>query len=325
MGAKYQITVGRKREGNNAVAGFLEKGRNDIIRGEAKEVAIRVGAFGIPNGTEAWGVRLDKSGKVPDAPLNAEDPEYRGEIKWLKWGEKGGTMIKCRYVSGHTTIDREYQKLRLKIDELPDSDPYAALITLVHGYNELDEDRDKGLIQMLKVHHHNDKSISCNPNSEGWMYTEIRQEELDKEKTKTIDEKFACILMVNQASSKPESIKNLFDIVKGVESAKINRDDASEVYTHLKHFADQQPELFSQRLTAYKTAISNVFEKAKSFDLIDTTKDGVIAAGDKKKDIILENIPVKGKDALDWAFTNFLEPEVFEGIDKLKKITEKIK
>lgn len=322
---KYQIYVGRKREGNNAVAGFLEKGRNDIIRGEAKEVAIRVGSFGIPNGTEAWGVRLTKDGKVPANPLSPEDPEYRGEIEWKKWGTKGGTMIKCRFVSGYDTIDKEYQKIRLKIDELPDSDPYAALITLQHGFNEFEEDANKGLVQMLKVHHHNDKSIYCNPNSEGWMLTEIRQEELDKEKTKTIDDKFACILMVNKASSKPQSIKNLFDIVKGIESDKINRDDESEIYIHLKHFADQQPELFTQRLNKYKVDVSSVFEKAKSFDLIDTTKDGVIAAGDKKKEIILEGIPVKGTDALDWAFDNFLEPDVYEGIDKLKKITEKIK
>lgn len=321
---KFQIYCGRKRE-TNALAGYLEKGRNDIIKGEPKEVSIQVGAYGIPNGTEAWGIRLVK-GKRPDHIINVEDENYSGEIEFVKWGSHPNiaTPIRCRYVPGYRTIDKDYQDLRLKVT-IPEDSAYAALITLSHGPNEFDEQRDYALVQMLKVHHHNEHSVFCNPEAEGWMFKEIVQEEMDKEETKEIDSKFDCILLVNKASSKPDSIRALFDIVKGIETKEVNKDDIQDIYTTLKLFADQKPQIFSNRVQQYKRKVSDVFSKLESYNAIDLTKDGFIAVGQTKKEPILHDIPAKGKDMVSWAFDNFLEPEVYEGIQKIEKIADKLK
>ncbi len=321
---KYHIFCGRKRE-TNALSGYLVSGRNDIIKGEPKEVSIQVGAYGIPNGTEAWGIRLIK-GKRPDRIINVEDDNYSGEIEFVKWGthKNIATPIRCRYVPGYQTIDRDYQDLRLKVD-IPEDSAYAALITLSHGPNEFDEQSQGALVQMLKVHHHNEHSIYHNPEAEGWMFKEIHQEEVDREETKEIDSKFDCILLVNKASSKPESIRNLFDIVKGIETKDVNKDDVQEIFTTLKLFADQKPNVFASRVHDYKRKVSDVFSKLESYHAIDLTKDGFIAVGQNKKEPILENIPAKGRDMINWAYENFLEPEVFDGIQKIEKIAEKLK
>src|SRR5271170_698570 len=98
MGNGYRIHAGTKREGTNAVMGFLEKGRNDILAGKSTPVTIKAGTWGIPNGTQAWGRRLDKHGKAPEKPIKSEDENYQGQIEWLKWGDKKGTMIRARFV-----------------------------------------------------------------------------------------------------------------------------------------------------------------------------------------------------------------------------------
>ena len=321
---KYQIFCGRKRE-TNALSGYLQNGRNDIIKGEPKEVSIQVGAYGIPNGTEAWGIRLIK-GKRPGRIINVEDEEYSGEIEFLQWGSKPdiATPIRCRYVPGYRTIDKDYQDLRLRVT-IPDDSAYAALITLNHGPNEFDDLRDFSLVQMLKVHHHNEHSVYHNPEAEGWMFKELKQEEVDQSETKEIDNKFSCILLVNQSSSNPDSIRALFDIVKGIETKEVNKDDVQEIFTTLKLFADQKPQVFSSRVHEYKRKVSDVFSKLESYNAIDLTKDGFIAVGQDKKEVILDNVPGKGKDMVSWAFDNFLEPKVFEGIRKIEKIAEKLK
>lgn len=329
MGQKYRIHAGRKREGSNAVAGFLEKGRNDIIKGNTSPVSIQVGVLGIPNGTQAWGVRLNKKGAIPDRILRVDDDEYQGEIKWLKWGDKKGTMIRARYIPGYQTIDKDYQdtKLGVKVIDgfLEGGDPIS-LITFSHGYNTYDEDEHKGLVEMLKIHHHNDKSISCNPEADGWMFTEVTEDDNTDQDSKLIDTKSDCLLIVKASANKPESVRNLFEIVKDInKSDNLNKDDASELYKWLQNQADQAPQDFSNKINKYKTNVSSVIEKALSYKLFDLTKDGHIAAGTNKKELLLSDVPEKGEKMLDWIFENCLEPEVYEAVNSLQKITDTLK
>lgn len=329
MGNKYRIHVGRVREGENAVTGFLEKGSNHIISGKTTPVAIRVGTFGIPNGTQAWGIRLDKKGKVPENPIRVDDDNYRGEIKWLKWGEAGGTMIRARYIPGYQTIDKDYQDTRLGVkivEGFLDSGEPISLLEFRHGKNEYDEETDKGLVEMLKIHHHNNKSVSCNPEADGWMYTEEDEVETSDASTKLIETKGECLLLVSSASNKPENIKALFEIVRDAKNGSgINKEDAAEIYTWLSHFADAEPKIFSSKINLYKTNVSALIEKAKSYNILDLTKDGFVAAGEKTKEVILQDVPAKGEKMLEWAFDHCLEPEVFDGLSKLSKITETLK
>lgn len=319
----YQIYVGRKRE-NNAIFGALVKGRNDIIQGETKPASIKVGVYGVPNYTQAWGVRLVK-GSVPETPVSAENPNYTGEIKPLKWGDPKGTMIECRWVRGHSTIDQSYQDLRLKLPIKEDSID-TALILLQHGFNEFDENRDKSLVDILKVHGMNQNSISKHPEYAGEMYREINQEIIDKKETLSIDSKFECLKTINEASSSNESVKVLFDIVNGVELSQVNRDDVAEVFSALKLFADNQPAVFAERFNNYKINVSTVLEKAKVFKLFDVTKDGLIAVSDTKganKEIL--SVDAKGEKMINYLFDNLLNAEAYDFIEKTKNITDKLK
>jgi hypothetical protein len=332
MGNKYRIHAGTKREGSNAVAGFLEKGRNDIIAGKASPVTIKAGTWGIPNGTQAWGIRLDKDGKQPqgDKILRVEDDGYRGIIKWLKWGDPKGTMIRARYIPGYTTIDKDYQDTRLGvkiIDGFLDGGDPVALITMPHGYSEIDEQENPALVQMLRIHHQNPKSTSCNPENDSLpMFFEVEDTDNTDEKSSLIETKGQCLLLVSSASNKPENIRTLFDIVKDAnDGANVAKEDAGEVYKFLQAFADTDPKTFSNRVNGYKTKVSGIIEKARAYDIFDLTKDGFVAAGVTKKEIILEDVPAKNEGMLEWVYDHCLEPIVHDGISKLQSITDTLK
>lgn len=332
MGVKYRIHAGTKREGSNAISGFLERGRNDILAGKSTPVTIKAGTWGIPNGTQAWGRRLDKDGKIPggDKIFRIEDDNYRGIIEWLKWGDKRGTMIRARYIPGYVTLDKDYQdtKLGVKIvDGFLDDGESVSLITMPHGYSEYDEDEKPALIQMFKIHHQNPKSISCNPDNESLpMFFEVEDTDNVDEKSSLIETKGQCLLLVSAASSKPENIRALFEIVKDANKGiNVVKEDVGEVYKFLQAFADEEPRNFSNKVNGYKTKVSAIIEKAKAYDIFDVTKDGFIAAGVNKKEIILGDVPAKGDKMLEWAFDHCLEPAVYDGIAKLQTITDSLK
>jgi len=44
-----------------------------------------------------------------------------------------------------------------------------------------------------------------------------------------------------------------------------------------------------------------------------------------KKEILLQDVPAKGEDMLQWMFDNCLDPVVFEAIEKLTLISQKFK
>jgi hypothetical protein len=341
--SKYRIHVGKKVTGSNAVMGFLEKGRNDIIKGETMPVSVLVGTFGISNGIQGWGIRLDKDGKVPKTPLHVEDDNYRGEIKWVKWGSKenGATMIRGRWIPGYPTIDKDYQDSRLKVmikDGFLDTGEPISFILLKHGYNDFDEEDDKGLVEILKIHHQNSKSISCNPTAERReMFEEVTEMDTTDQKTKLIETKGECLLIVSSASNDPDSVRKLFEIVQDANKAgsNINKEDSGTLYKWLQSYADEDPTAFSNKINKYKEKISATIEKAKSYELVDLTTDGFIAAREvrngaviptgKATTIILDEVPAKGEEMFDWAFAHCLEPKVYEGMIKLQSITDNLK
>lgn len=341
--SKYRIHVGKKVEGSNAVMGYLEKGRNDIIKGEAVPVSVLVGTFGISNGVQGWGIRLDKDGKVPKKVLHVEDDEYRGQIKWVKWGSKenGATMIRGRWMPGYPTIDKDYQDSRLNVqvkDGFLDTGEPISFILLKHGYNDFDEDDDNGLVEILRIHHQNAKSISCNPTAERReMFEEVTEMDTTDQKTKLIETKGECLLIVSSASNNPESVRRLFEIVQDANKAgnSVNREDASMLYKWLQTYADEEPDKFSNKINRYKERVSATIEKAKSYELVDLTTDGFIVAREVKNGsviptgkatkIILDEVPAKGNEMFDWAFSHCLEPRVYDGINELQSITDTLK
>jgi hypothetical protein len=241
-------------------------------------------------------------------------------------------MIKCRYVAGYDTIDRDYQDLVLNVgikEGFMDGGNGEAIdhIVLQQGDQEFDYDLEPFKILFLKITHYNAKSVFCHPEANGGdTFYEVTEEEIKKSGTKEVDQKFECLLIIREAENDPQSIRNLFEIVRGTEFNQVtNTEDATEIYKVLKLFADQKPDLFHNGINRWKTETSMVIEKARSFKVIDVTKDGVVLAGKEgKKEIIFEDVPAKGEKMIDWAFGHYLKKEVFQGFNKLKKITDKL-
>ena len=312
------------------MSGQLERGSNTTIVGRVTPITIKAGTWGIANGTQAWGQRLDASGNPPakDKVIRVEDDAYRGLIRWLRWGDPRGTLINARYLSGHPTLDKSYQETRLGVkvvDGFVDGESIS-LITMPHGFNEFDEEERPAFVQMLKIHHQNPKSIYCNPESEAIpMYFEVDDSDNNDEKSTLIETKGELLMLVGSASSKPENIRTLFEIVKDQNRTSVNLEDASEVYKYLQVFADQDPKSFSNRVNGYKERVSAVLEKGRSYNIFDTTKDGFIAAGVTKKEIIIDEVPAKGDAMIDWVMEHCLEPKAYDSIVKIQTITDTLK
>jgi hypothetical protein len=341
MAAAYEIMVGKER-GSMAYAGFPEKVINRNVDDgvtfgvhratDLKEAMIRVGTYGIPNYTAAWGRRV-ANGKpkiVEGVEMGYEvgDAQYKGEIEFLKWGDVKGQSIDCRWIRNVLSLDQTYQDLILKV-KIREQDPWAVILEFKQGYNKFDEVADKALIQFLRVHYYNEHSIAKSPNAESKLgYKEVRKQEIRQQKTKSIDNKVDNILLVGKLSEGQEAtqkLKNLLAVVNGVEFTEVNKDSIDDVYAALKTFADENPDMFSSRIHEYKKANSAAITKAETYEKLDLTKDGTIGYLDKgKSKPFIEGIPAKGNDMKQWAFENWYMPNVFEGLDKLKKFTDKL-
>jgi hypothetical protein len=338
----YEIMVGAERPAE-AIAGYLEKEYNrdasstvqygnHRTRGDLRKAAIRVGTYGIPNHTVAWGRRVvNGKPKMIDGEeigYEVDEAPYKGEIEFLKWEDKKGSAIDCRWVRGVMSIDMLYQDLRLKV-KINESDDWACMISFKQGYNTFNDVSDKALIQFLKVHYSCMQSVSKSPNSSTQItYQEIRKEEIRRTKTKSIDDKVEGVALVNKASDGTDSsqkIQNLFKIVDGLEFIDEDRKSPETMYDAMKIFADQKPELFASRILEHKKGISSALSKAETYERLDLTKDGTIGWLNKgKSQPLIEGIPEKKDVMKDWVFANYYLPNVYEGLDKLKKLTDKL-
>lgn len=323
---KYKIQVGDERplfvNGQS-----IEKNSGQTILaqgGQTAVYAVQTGVSIFSNKTEAWGIRLDKGGKIPKEQINVTDADYDGKVKFTEWGKEGGCLIVSRYLNGYNTLDEQYQKLRLRADDKIDDRSDVWTITLPNGLNEFDEKTQGLLIEHLKIHQYNRDSVSKAPDSFHSLFFETSEELELKEETKTIDAKTDALLIVKMAS-KDVSLKQLYNVKKAV-SILLTEDATDEnIYSLLLKAADKNPELFLSNITEYKKEISNLFVKAEAYKLLDLSKDGIIAAGKDSKEVIGNNIPAKGKKMLDYLLENCFEEESSKTILLLKDITDKIK
>src|SRR5574337_627059 len=118
MADKYKVLFGVSAE-EDVLIGRLEPG-NATTKGTVLKGKFRKGNYIFPNKTKAWGVRLI-DGKVPadkkgnTMRIEVTQPEYKGEVLWLEWGDPKGYMIESRYEEGTASLDYQYQINRLKL------------------------------------------------------------------------------------------------------------------------------------------------------------------------------------------------------------------
>lgn len=327
--SKYVVFAGDDRPAF-VDTNFLEKGSGQTQFKEGwtgGKIANRRGICGIPTTSENWGVRTI-NGKIPANPVDVKDPNYKGEINFLPWGDERGMLIMCRYLRGYNTLDYLYQNLVLNADSnLSEDDASSAdayFLSLDSGENEFDWNREPYLTLFIKNTAYNANSVSKNPQHISSMLREKNEEAERKAVTKTIDEKVEAMVIVKNASSGSSytKLRNLFHIVGDLVGSEIQDELLYEV---LGSLADTQPVPFMDKLNGYKRNVSGIFSKATSYGILDTTKDGVIVAGKEKKSILAEGIPAKGEDMIQWIYDNPIEPISFQAVHQLKQITEKLK
>lgn len=324
---KYTIIGGTADRPAFIKGGQLEKGSGQtIIAGNEPVYQLRRQDIGIPNYAMTWGVRVIEKGKIPETPVDVKDPKYRGEIEFLPWGKEGGVLIECRYLKNYGTLDKQYQELVLgvKVDENDVSSSDAHFLVIQSGENQFDEITDKLLIQMLKISSYNLTSKFRNPNANHWLFKEKQEEVEVTETSKSLSAKAKALAIVGDASldNSYAKLTNLLGVVRSITTDDVEEKD---LFTFLQKLADEKPEEFVSQVEEHTKFVSNIIEKAKSFEAFDLTKDGTIVAGTNKKEIIAEDVPAKGEGMIDWMFTNFLDKKASEAIFMLKKITDKLK
>jgi hypothetical protein len=309
--------------------GFLEKGSGQTRHQEgilSGKVVNRRGVCGIPNLSENWAVRkID--GKIPSNPVDVKDSAYRGEIEFLKWGDPRGTLIQTRYLKGYETLDLLYQNLVLNADSNinPDDANSAEVyfLELLSGENEFDEQQDKYKTLFIKNHAYNQDSISKSPSHISYMYKEKNEGQELKMVSKAIEDKGECILLVKNAASNRDSLRNLYGIVQGLTHNAEIHDDL--LFDALMGLADSVPTEFMNKVKGHKQEVSDTFAKAKAYGLLDTTKDGVLVAGKDKKTILAEGIEAKGDSMVQWVYDHPVHPVAYRAAHQLKQITDKLK
>lgn len=326
---KYIIIAGEERPDTIDI-GFLEKGMGQgTLKGGIEKLVPARGTISVPNWTECWGVRVVvEDGKIPETPVDVRDKNYRGQILPLPWGTSGGYMIHCRYLKGYNSVDQLYQSLVLNADAYVNSNQETAesaeiaQLFFLSGMNVYDAESDKYLVLMLKIHYLNKASKFKSPDSDKWWFDEYSQEGENLKADAKLDSKFEALKIVNKASgdNSLEQLKNLLNVIRNISDREPKDPD---LFKYLQVMADTKPVEFLAQIAEYKKKISNIFEKAKSFKLIDVSKDGIIAAGDGKKEVIGSDIPGKKEGMIDWIMNNYLNANAWSIVLQLETLTSK--
>lgn len=324
---KYKVLMGGAEAATTEVTvGFLEKG-NATPKGKHVKQPFKKGNCIFPNRTEAWGRRLMK-GEVPktkqgqNGRVEPNNLDYTGEVEWMPYGTEGGYMIIARYKNGCSTLDYQYQ-LRVGYPAY-EKDEEHNYVEFPSGLNEFEYEIDPVLIEFLKIHHGNRDSKSKNPNSELDMYREVRVFDTKEQEVKEIDSEFDAVSIVKSANSF-EKLDVLKMILSGVEVISYNPSKESSLYDNLVLFAKQRSVEFLSAINGYKKNVSELVELCKSFEVFDLTTDNTVVILKPKKEVLIEEVKVKGEDIPQWMFDNCLEPVVYKALEKLMTYSKKFK
>lgn len=330
MAEGYVIVVGRERPEKVITAAWDKQTQQPI--GDQFETFKSVGSHLLINQIQVWGRRVarDKEGKlVKRARVEVTDTDYKGDIEFLKWGDEKGYMVTTRYLAQSNSLDMAYQDQiqKIKIDAQNPRDISDSHIELVSGENKFDYKSQNLLITHLKVHPMNRMSESKNPKPSimGEVYYEkvsMKSDSLIAQLESGLDAAF----IVKSASKDMKAVRNLFEIM-GTQEFFGETDALSidnDIYTILLAFAQSHPDIFFTHVNSFKKQVSDDFEKAKVFDIVDLTKDGVISISKGgKKEPLIEGTKGKGEDMIVWALENYYLTEVYEKLKYLHSEVDK--
>lgn len=260
-----------------------------------------MGGVAIPNFSVIW---------AKPAPL--KDGKRSGEFEPLKWGTKGGEAMEIRFLKACSSLDKAYQtQVGLKAR---DDDQEIFLET---GINEFDSVLHPGLVEMLKLHTANGDSPCRNPEN-----TFIVFQEYDEQQNVTMAMKADQILFdamgtVMEAKDNPVKLRILCTIY-GIPIERKNALAVADLMARLK----ANPLKFNEDRNNYLKECQRILIKARDFQVLDLSITGEVWIVDGSA--IVQNLPIKlvPDKKLEYMLDNLMEPEIFEGIQKIKKALE---
>jgi len=321
----FKIFAGHVR--GKAIIGFLERGDRTRLsaESEAYDVTDFPGTETFPNLFNIWGRRIavDKEGKKKSGNADPNDPEYKGDIEVLPFGDGAGCQIQCRHMAGHKTLDYNYQVIKLGLPKYNTEEGKAYnYLSIPKGEMEIPIN-DPAYAMMIKIHPMNRDSICRNPETTNSQWHEINELESEKVLAAAIDTEFEAISIVRGAATSGKKLNILFNLIGGDTVIKWDKSDEDTKYKGMIVFAKQNPDVVHKAVRQFKEDVQAVLAKGESFDAFDWTVKGVVKVkkGDTKL-VLLSDIPATGKNMLTWIWENAMEPNVFDAYGKLVSYAE---
>lgn len=294
----------------------------------------QVGKYSLVNRARVWARRVLPDGKPhkvdgSEAPLEVTDPKYKGRLEFLPWGSSvtGAQAIEIRYLTTSTSLDYEYQRAVQKIETRVEDG--TDFFDLQNGENKFDYNTQALFIQFLQVHPGNRDSVSKNPDPQikGYTYHEIKEDTGDQSSTRRKESGLTAGIIVYQLSAKDDGVRNLFSVIlsHGVDFGTVNNLSLDkDIYNAMLDYSAAYPEELKKYISEYKETVRDLFEKGKSYDKLDLTKNGYIAWTDPKQ-ILWEGLSGKGKEMIEEVVEECFTKNNFEKIKVLKTLCEQLK
>jgi len=333
----YVVHAGSYAPQKVTVAHVDKKG--NIQDNSKLEVYKQIGVNLLINRYSAWGRRVFKKNvgansviskeadKDTEIPLNGSG--YEGHIEFLEWGDARGYAIECRYLKQSRSLDYEYQENVQKIKIAENSG--TAFIELQNGENQFDYKKDALLIYYLQNHpqNRNSKSKNTNPEIAGHSFYQKEDSESDKLAIENMENVLTAGGIVKSYSNNSDDIKNLFDLLSGY---KVNFGDVTrlssdtDIYRAVLQYAQTNPSGFIYLVDLFKKEFSDAVELAKSFNALDTKKEGCVGLLlNNKNTLVFEKVEGKGEAMITSIFNNFAKNGIYQSIITFNGLTNKLK
>jgi len=285
---------------NKVYAGFLEPGKSSVKSGTSvEELEWQGGDISFPNFWEAWGRRIvnvkvknDKGEEkvvIKDVnskgePLTVNDLEYKGEVQFLDKDSDKGYIIYCRYITGQSSLDYDYQVLRLNL--IPkEKDEKNLMFNLERGEHKINPVRDRAYALALKVHPMNVNSRYKTSRYQSTLYKEVNVYDTKKSTVRELDLDFEAKTIVKGSSASFAKLKVLHTVLCDGQEIKYDASDDNSLYDALMLFANEKPAEVLRLVSKYKEQVSKAIAIVQAHDEFDCKKDGTIALGGASKKI----------------------------------------
>src|SRR5688572_14569540 len=106
---KFFTVIAGRKEPATELQGTLNK-RTGMPDMNAQKVSVTTKAVLILNYSRVWGQRVYEGENPKGKKVSSiNDPNYKGKIKFLPFGDSNGEMIETRWLPNSSSLDKQYQ------------------------------------------------------------------------------------------------------------------------------------------------------------------------------------------------------------------------